>query len=220
MKSPRYVTKLIMRQYIGPEKSGSLEILPVKFDWKGKPIFNKDLIRSFEFSIKDTVAGKEVAYIDLGKLLEGRSTISSSREDSVAALKFYKTFKQSPFRLLLFASLSFMEKIGDKEFRSDVGELDAGKAHNKQLRQRLFFESEPMSTRTNFHDHTLGFFPRLSFSELDKILRSDKVVPLRLLPPESVLRKVRAKSYATLKFGANKEKYKTARKAKSAKMIW
>ncbi len=136
-------------------------------------------------------------------------------QNAAAALKFFRTFKQSPFRLLFFASLSFMEKIGDKNFSSDMGEDDMGVAHKKQLRQKIFFESEQISIRQTLHNHTLGFFPRVSFSELDKILAANKVVPNRLLPPESVLRKVRAKSYAHLELKRlGKEKYKAMRKAR------
>ncbi len=55
MQRQRYVTKLLMQQYVNPKKDNSFETLPVRFDYKGKPIFNRDLIRSFEFAINDTV---------------------------------------------------------------------------------------------------------------------------------------------------------------------
>lgn len=218
MQQPRYVTKLLVRSYSKPNREGLIEFHLLKFNSKGKPIFDPESVRSFEFSIHDTLTNKAVAHIELGKYRPNVPTISDSKVDEVAAINFFKTYRQSPFRLLFFASLSFFEKIGDKGFLCDEGEKDKGRSHAKQLRERLFFHTESQDKREIFHNHTLGFFPRLSFAELDKILAANKPVPHRLLPPESILRKRRAKSYATLMWRKTKEEYvKFRRKQKVGK---
>jgi hypothetical protein len=211
MEKQRYITRLLVREYEGPKRQGNIKYTNLNFDSNGRPVFDRKLVRSFEFSIFDHALGREVAFIEIGRFDPKVTTISNSRENQKAALSFFRTFRQSPFRLLLFSSFTFLKKINEKNFRSDSGSGDEGKAHEKQLRERLFFERDPKSKRGIFHDHDLGFFPTLSFSELDKILASNKAVPERLLPPESVLRKVRAKSFAALRFKNNKAKYKTAR---------
>jgi hypothetical protein len=212
MQQPRYVTKLLVRSFSKPNREGLIEFHPLKFNSKGKPIFNPESVRSFEFSIHDTLTNKAVAHIGLGKFVPNVPTIYDSKVDEVAAVNFFKTYKQSPFRLLFFASLSFLEKIGDNRFVCDEGEKDKGRAHKKQLRERLFFHTKPKSERGVFHNHALGFFPKLSFAELDKILAANKPVPHRLLPPESVLRKKRVRSYATLMWRKTKKDYAELRR--------
>ena len=148
---------------------------------------------------------------------EPKQFLCWSSEELVPATRFFRTFKQSPFRLLLFSSCSILEKNGLHSFLSGEGTNDKGVSHRKQIRQRIFSHKRDKLGYNSFV-HKLGEFPRLSIPELKRILASNKPVPIRLLPPESVLRKVRANSYAALKLKhLGKAKYKAMRKARLAR---
>jgi hypothetical protein len=174
--------------------------------------------KELTFLIRETVTKDPVAFVTFisrGKSLKHNvPQLATSGEDNFRALKFFRTFKQSPFRLVLFSSLTFLENQGVHSFLSGDGVEDVGLAHKKQIHQRIITH-----TKTNFgYDksfHQIGEFPRLDIIELGQILASNKPVPEKLLPPESILRKVRAKSYAHLEFEKlGKAKYKEMRRAK------
>ncbi len=174
---------------------------------------------SLTFSIEDKALQKNVANIQLNVEEQQFSKrivpyISSSGEDAFLAKNFFRTFRQSPFRLVLFSTLSFLEKNGIHSFGSDNGLNDAGVSHLKQIRQRIIVHKKEFGMYDPFL-HKFGEFPRLSFDELSKILAANKVVPERLLPPESMLRSIRAKSYAHLELAKlGKKKYKQLRRSR------
>jgi hypothetical protein len=213
MERQRYVTQFFLRRYKGTRGDSLLESVPLQFTSKGVPIFDPATVRAFELAIYDSVLGKDIASLVIGKLDPARTTFNSSGEDIEGAVRFFRTFRQSPFRLLLFSSLTLMEKIGDRRFVCDPGENDKGRSHKSQLRQRIFFETKPVSTRGIIHSHLLGFFPRLSFAELNKILAANKPVPHRLLSPESSLRKQRKRSYASITWKGTRKGYLDFRRA-------
>ena len=140
--------------------------------------------------------------------------LMTSKEDLALSTNFFKTFRQSPFRLLLFSSFSLLEKKGFSSFASGDGVGDNGVSHKKQIRQRIITHDNAY-WGTNKSVHIFGEFPRLSISELEKVLVANKTVPKRLLPSESILRKVRANSYAAFELKKlGKVKYKAMRKTK------
>jgi hypothetical protein len=145
--------------------------------------------------------------------------LSTSGENKAKALNFFRTFKQSPFRLVLFSSMSFLEKRGVHYFFSGNGVEDGGVAHKKQIRQRIISHIRAYwGPGFDKSTHKFGEFPRIEIKELRGILAANKSVPKRLLPPESVLRKVRAKSFAHLELKRlGKENYRQMRKLRLAK---
>jgi hypothetical protein len=179
--------------------------------------------RELNFVIKDSSTNSRVAYMNFiirHPALQGpRTYLSTSAENSALALKFFKIYRQSPFRLLLFSSLSTLEKNGFPSFFSGDGVNDNGAAHKRQLRQKIFFhEREGGLFHVAFHK--IGEFPRLSLSQLQRILALGKQVPKYLLEPSSPLRKVRAKSFAALTLKRlGKSKYRASRKLMRAKKL-
>jgi len=177
---------------------------------------------SLTFSIEDKELMKKVADIQISVESQQFSKkivpyVASSMEDPLLAKNFFRTFRQSPFRLVFFTTLSFLEKKGVHSFSSDNGLGYSGVAHLRQVRQRIITHKRRMGMYEAF-THQFGEFPRISISELDKVLATNTVVPKRLLPSESILRSVRAKSYAHLKLKKlGKAKYKEMRKAKLAR---
>ncbi len=172
----------------------------------------------FTVAIMDKKINRTVAFVRFdskGSFVNGSvPEIGLSGETLSLAKDFFKVFHQSPFRLVFFSALSYLEKNGVHSFRSDNGSFDRGVSHKKQVRQRIISHEKRWGKYSSLY-HSFGEFPRLSFNELDKVLAANKPVPLRLLPPESVLRNVRAKSYAHLELGRmGKAKYKQMRKAR------
>lgn len=177
--------------------------------------------RELTFTINNSVANKPAAFatflIRPPSEKEPKLYLSTSGEEEALALNFFRTYKQSPFRLLLFSSLSLFERNGFHTFMSGDGVHDNGISHKKQVRQRIFSHVK-VNGKINQYIHRIGEFPRVDFSQVRDVLAKNEPVPSRLLPPESILRKARAKSYAALKFEKlGKAKYRAMRKLRLAK---
>jgi hypothetical protein len=173
------------------------------------------------FSIKDASSKKRAAFLTFlirPKDIKGpRPYLSGSAEDTALATRFFRTFRQSPFRLLLFSSLSLLEKKGFHSFLAGEGVNDGGVAHKRQLRQRII-SHERENGAYNEYFHRIGEFPRLSVPGLVRVLAANRPVPTRFLPPESARRRVRFSSYADLRLKLlGKAKYRAFRKARLAK---
>lgn len=166
------------------------------------------------FSIKETATTKPAAVVTFRLYGNSNATppflLRSSEENSLA-LAFFRTFKQSPFRLLLFSSLSFLEKKGLTRFVAENGKNDAGVAHKKQIQQGIFSHASKKKDQ-ELNIHIMKDFPKLSFEEFNRILAQNIPVPTRLLEPSSPLRKIRATSFTKFKIKRmGKAKYRKQR---------
>ena len=177
--------------------------------WESPPVSATTILKGvsnlasdFYFAIKHNASTKPVAHIYFS--IDGNQVggpflkINVTSENKSLVLDFFKTFKQSPFRLLELAVFTLAKKKGVRYFFSDSGIIDSGRGHKKQIRQKIFRHVFEKGVR-NKDFHELGIFPKLELNSLVKILQAEKPVPIRLLPPESVLRKVRANSYAAFR---------------------
>jgi len=175
----------------------------------------------FTVAIMDKKINRTVAFVRFdskGSFVNGSvPEIGLSGETFSLAKDFFKVFHQSPFRLAFFSALSYLEKNGVHSFKSDNGSFDKGVSHKKQIRQRIIKHEKRWGRESSLY-HSFGEFPRLSFNELKSILAANRPVPTKFLPPESILRKVRAKSYAALKLKKlGIKKYKALRKVRIAR---
>ncbi|MFA6268619.1 MAG: hypothetical protein WCW13_01170 [archaeon] len=163
-----------------------------------------------ETSNKISVANIHFSISWIGK--ERLMRITSSSQNKMRVLDFFRVFRQSPFRLLLLSTFSIAKKTGATKFFSGSGMGDFGQAHRKQEAEGLFKHVKFVGPSTDTF-HELGVFPSLSVSELSSILKREKPVPKRLLSPSSPLRKVRAASYVKLKLNRlGKTKYEASKK--------
>ncbi len=214
MQAPEY--SLVLSNGIGAWYSTTISASRLS-----KNVLN--LEEGFIFTIKHNLSRSPIShiYFTLSKG-EGRGPVLNlcgSSENRSLSLNFFKTFKQSPFQLLLFSTFSLAKRNKVNFFTSDKGMNDFGKSHKMQLKRRLFRHVKENGVYKS-HIHELGVFPKLSLTELERILAESKPVPVRLLPPTSPLRPVRVNSYAQLilkRIGKNK--YKSFTKARRAKMV-
>jgi len=177
------------------------------------------LAEGFYFIIQENSTRSPVAHIYFSvSRSTGRPVLKlvGSSEKRLAAARFFRTFRQSPFRLLLFSAFSLAKRNGVRFFISDGGSDDFGRGHKSQLREKLFRHANRKDFPENLHE--FGTFPNLGVGELAKILQKETVVPKRLLPPSSVLRRVRAKSYAAFKLKrVGRKKYVVERRVNRIK---
>ncbi|MFA6268618.1 MAG: hypothetical protein WCW13_01165 [archaeon] len=125
-------------------------------------------------------------------------SVYGSSEELKESLTFFRVYRQTPFRLLLFSALTLARKKGIRKFYSEAGMVDLGRGHAAQMREGLFKHISKGKTY-GWHAHKIGVFPPLSLLGLTRMIQKHVPVPTRFLPPTSVLRKKRATSYIVLR---------------------
>ncbi len=110
------------------------------------------------------------------------------------SVDFYRAYKTTPFRALLYTLFTEAEKRGVKRFLADPGSRDRGISHRVQ-------EAEGLFTHIGEHVdiHSTKDFPRITFDELQRALKEGRApaVSLESRGRAEAVKRVRAKEVET-----------------------